>query len=145
MPVAARLAPAPAVARSNTATESPRNASRQAIDKPMTPAPTTATSTAAGIVPGDVWDAAQCGCGVLAAGGLPIDPAGGHAACIKKTSTRFGWRFWPLVVGDLQSLRRCEPGQVQRISALPVGQRFLSPLSGISLERAAFNAAPRPG
>src|SRR5215472_14016655 len=49
MPVAARLAPAPAVARSNTATERPRNASRHAIDKPMTPAPTTATSTAAGI------------------------------------------------------------------------------------------------
>src|SRR6266852_1857518 len=46
---------------------------------------------------------------------------------------------------DLQSLRRYEPGQVQRISALPTGQRFLSPLSGISLERASFNAAGRAG
>ena len=46
---------------------------------------------------------------------------------------------------DLQSLRRYEPGQVQRISALPTGQRFLSPLSGISLERTSFNAAAQAG
>src|SRR5262249_54834890 len=31
---------------------------------------------------------------------------------------------------DLQSLRRCEPGQVQRISALPIGPAVSQPLVG---------------
>src|ERR1700719_734699 len=78
MPVAARLAPAPTVARSNTATDMPRSASRHAIDRPMTPAPTTATSTAAGMLA--LTAAAPCGVGLL-----PINWLAGGTACIKKS------------------------------------------------------------
>src|SRR5712671_6518910 len=107
MPVAARLAPAPAVARSNTATERPRNASRHAIDKPMTPAPTTAISTAPGIATAAASTLPSSACAGGKGRGAPdplsIDPMRGDAASIKKTSTRFGWRFWPLVVGAISN------------------------------------------
>src|SRR5215203_5902156 len=43
MPAAAWLAPAPIAPRSNTVTEAPRAASRQAIPRPTTPAPMIAT------------------------------------------------------------------------------------------------------
>src|SRR6266852_7910428 len=118
----------------------------------MTPAPTTAPSTAAGTAmsaaaaaPTLPAPASGGGKGGGAGDPLPIDPMRGDPACIKNLHSL---RVEILAAGDgrdLQSLRRYEPGQVQRISALPTGQRFLSPLSGISLERASFNAAAQAG
>ncbi len=48
MPVAAALVPPPAGPASTTATERPRRARRHPIDSPITPAPTTTTSTRGG-------------------------------------------------------------------------------------------------
>jgi hypothetical protein len=111
----------------------------------MTPAPITATSTEGGTLTAS--STAKPPAGALSPGLLPIGPVG-ILPCIKTSTPAFGWRFSPFGGGrDLQSLRRCEPGQVQRISALPnsAGQRFLSPLSGISLERTSFKVGPGQG
>ncbi len=140
MPVAARLAPSPAVPRSTTATARPARASRQATERPISPAPITATSARSGrrSVPSEV------------AGPLrrPIVCALVACTLVSTVARReLDSARWPDDARGLrrpvQSLRRYEPDQVRRISAPteaegPAVQRCLSPLPGISLERPEF-------
>jgi hypothetical protein len=108
---------------------------------PITPAPTTATSTAAGT--GPVVAAA------LAATAAPAAPCGagrpnsvaGETACIKISTLRVEIRKLWWVRSPIPTPVRAGSGSKDFRAAN--GQRFLSPLSGISLERELCNA-PAP-
>jgi len=146
MPVAARLVPVPDWARSNTATDRPRRASRHAIDKPMTPAPITATSTRGGSV--DCRAASSEDERGAAFSRSPTATVLSEQKTIGVSALsgeELGFDVRRAL--EIQSLRRYEPDQVRRISALTgnaPAQRFLSPLSGISLEVAGFCSSPAP-
>src|SRR5579864_6503399 len=134
MPVAARLAPAPAPARSNTATRSPRRASRHAIIRPITPAPITATSTAGGIaaVASTLCDTDTPDCAPVPSDSARKAPVARETPCIKPPLGSGGdWRF-------RLNLHPYAGANRVRFKGFPrcrTAQRFLSPLSGISLEQ----------
>lgn len=101
MPAAVREAPEPG-AGSTTVTDSPRCRLRQAIDKPMTPAPTTRTSGRAPVRP-------------LCATGSPVPRRFPGAPAIRSSGPGEG----------ANSLRRHDPVQVGRSAA---GSHPLSPI-----------------
>ena len=120
-------------ARSNTATDRPRRASRHAIDRPITPAPTTATSTCAG-------SASRCGLVGVLVERRRLQPLANRGSCYRTTTSSasppgFGGEMEFDDRGGARnpSLRRYEPDQVRRISALTATLRpsgFSAPCRG---------------